>query len=62
MVAGKGFSSRLGRKPSLHDGDRRATYNLSDQSVPASDSILSTFEGEAKQLVPVCHKKFYFHC
>lgn len=37
--------------------NRRATYNVSEQPVVQSESIFTTFEGEVKQLVPVCLKE-----
>ncbi|XP_076927725.1 uncharacterized protein LOC143591391 [Bidens hawaiensis] len=45
--------SKLGRKPSVHDENRRATYNMPLEPVGESDSVLSTFEGESKQFIPV---------
>ena len=38
----------------MHDENRRATYNISNQPVVGSESIFTTFEGEIKQLVTVC--------
>ncbi|CAA0813975.1 DNA-binding bromodomain-containing protein [Striga hermonthica] len=53
-LPGKGQSSRIGRKPSLVDENRRATYAISLSEVVVSpDSIFSTFDGETKHLVPV---------
>ncbi|XP_052207681.1 uncharacterized protein LOC127811658 [Diospyros lotus] len=52
-LQGRGLLSRFGRKPFLHDENRRATYNNSDQPVVGSESIFTTFEGEIKQLVTV---------
>ncbi|XP_011095408.1 uncharacterized protein LOC105174876 [Sesamum indicum] len=50
----KGPVSRFGRKSFLHDENRRATYStLLSSPVTTSESILSTFEGESKQLIPV---------
>lgn len=37
------------------DENRRATYNISSQPAARSESIFTTFEGEIKQLVAVCH-------
>ncbi|KAL0353655.1 UNVERIFIED_CONTAM: Bromodomain-containing protein 9 [Sesamum angustifolium] len=53
-LPGKVPLSRFGRKPFLHDDNRRATYSTS-LSCPAttSESMFSTFEGESKQLIPV---------
>lgn len=51
---GKGVMPKLGRKPSINEEDRRATYNISVQPATDSDSVLSTFEGESKQFIPVC--------
>ncbi|CAK9163932.1 unnamed protein product [Ilex paraguariensis] len=53
LVPGKVLLPRFGRKLFIHDENRRATYNLSNQPVVGSESIFSTFEGESKQLVPV---------
>ncbi|KAI4308002.1 hypothetical protein L6164_031121 [Bauhinia variegata] len=53
FLTGKSLLSKLGRKSSALDDNRRATYNLSDQSVTKSESIFSTFESEIKQLVTV---------
>ncbi|MFS7940698.1 putative chromatin remodeler Bromodomain family [Helianthus anomalus] len=53
LVTGKGCMPKLGRKPSVHDENRRETYNISLEPVPDSDSVLSTFEGESKQFIPV---------
>ncbi|KAI3820522.1 hypothetical protein L1987_08070 [Smallanthus sonchifolius] len=52
-LPGKGFMSKLGRKPSIHDENRRATYNISLEPVTDSDSVFSTFQGESKQFIPV---------
>ncbi|XP_024977336.1 uncharacterized protein LOC112514928 isoform X2 [Cynara cardunculus var. scolymus] len=53
LLPGKGFVSKLGRKPSIHDENRRATYNISVQPVTESSSIFSTFEDESKHFIPV---------
>ncbi|GMP52434.1 hypothetical protein CsSME_00018247 [Camellia sinensis var. sinensis] len=50
----RGLLSRSGRKPFIHDENRRATYNISNQPVVRSESIFTTFDGEIKQLVAVC--------
>ncbi|GFZ12527.1 DNA-binding bromodomain-containing protein [Actinidia rufa] len=50
-LQGRGLLSRFGRKPVVHDENRRATYNISNQPVVGSESIFTTFEGEIKQLV-----------
>lgn len=55
-ILGKGLLSRLGRKQFVLDDNRRATYNISNHPVVRSDSILTTFESEIKQLVAVCHE------
>ncbi|KAL5583614.1 hypothetical protein UlMin_016056 [Ulmus minor] len=52
-LSGKGPVSKLGRKPVTLDENRRATYNISNQPVVRSDSVLTTFECELKQLVAV---------
>ncbi|KAL7217935.1 hypothetical protein ACSBR2_011207 [Camellia fascicularis] len=49
----RGLLSRSGRKPFVHDENRRATYNISNQPVVRSESIFTTFDGEIKQLVAV---------
>ncbi|KAJ9568138.1 hypothetical protein OSB04_004104 [Centaurea solstitialis] len=53
LLPGKSFMSKLGRKPSVHDENRRATYNISIQPVTESTSIFSTFENESKHFIPV---------
>ncbi|XP_020596755.1 uncharacterized protein LOC110036615 [Phalaenopsis equestris] len=47
--------SKLGRKPTPVDENRRATYNISQQQNPLveSDLVLNPFEDEQKQLLPV---------
>ncbi|KAK7385967.1 hypothetical protein VNO78_31977 [Psophocarpus tetragonolobus] len=52
-ISGRGLFSKLGRKSSTQDIERRATYNMSSLPVNRSDSIFTTFEGEVKQLVTV---------
>ncbi|PSR95595.1 Bromodomain and PHD finger-containing protein [Actinidia chinensis var. chinensis] len=52
-LQGRGLLSRFVRKPVVHDENRRATYNISNQPVVGSESIFTTFEGEIKQLVTV---------
>ncbi|PSR96275.1 Bromodomain-containing protein [Actinidia chinensis var. chinensis] len=52
-LQGRGLLSRFGRKPVVHDENRRATYNISNQPLVGSESIFTTFEGEIKQLVTV---------
>ncbi|KAI3825803.1 hypothetical protein L1987_07450 [Smallanthus sonchifolius] len=53
LLPGKGFMSKLERTPSIHDENRRATYNIPFEPVTDSDSVISTFEGESKQFIPV---------
>ncbi|GAA0141519.1 chromatin/chromatin-binding, or -regulatory protein [Lithospermum erythrorhizon] len=52
-VSAKGSLTRFGKKLPLHDEDRRATYNIACQPETISESVLSTFDGESKQLIPV---------
>ncbi|KAK7320375.1 hypothetical protein VNO77_29792 [Canavalia gladiata] len=52
-LSGKGLLSKLGRKPSVQDTERRATYNMPNLPMTRSDSIFTTFESEIKQLVTV---------
>lgn len=52
-ILGKGLLSKLGRKQFVHDDNRRATYNHSNQPAVISDLIFTTFEGELKQLIAV---------
>ncbi|KAL3508473.1 hypothetical protein ACH5RR_027874 [Cinchona calisaya] len=52
-LPGKRTISRIDRKPSLNDENRRATYNASTEPVVSSKPIFSTFEGENKQLISV---------
>ncbi|KAL5706137.1 hypothetical protein ACHQM5_024345 [Ranunculus cassubicifolius] len=51
----KGYSMKYGKKQqSVLDESRRNTYNNSDSPVVGSESsVLSTFDGEIKQLLPV---------
>lgn len=53
IFTGKGFLGKLGRKSSVLDDNRRATYNISNSPAPRSESIFSTFEDEIRQLVAV---------
>ncbi|KAG6685787.1 hypothetical protein I3842_12G129900 [Carya illinoinensis] len=53
LSSGKGLLSKLGRKQFVHDDNRRATYNHSNQPAVISDLIFTTFEGELKQLIAV---------
>ncbi|KAJ1389553.1 Bromodomain-like superfamily [Sesbania bispinosa] len=53
FLTGRGLLSKLGRKSSVQDYERRATYNMSNLPVTRSDSIFTTFESEIKQLVTV---------
>uniref|UniRef100_A0A2C9W727 Bromo domain-containing protein n=1 Tax=Manihot esculenta TaxID=3983 RepID=A0A2C9W727_MANES len=53
LPSGKGLLSKYGRKSSMLDENRRATYNISSQPAARSESIFTTFEGEIKQLVAV---------
>ncbi|PSS06129.1 Bromodomain and PHD finger-containing protein [Actinidia chinensis var. chinensis] len=53
LLSGRGILSRSGKKSSIHDENRRATYNISNQPVSRSESIFTTFGGEIKQLVAV---------
>ncbi|XP_061342254.1 uncharacterized protein LOC133288497 [Gastrolobium bilobum] len=53
FLSGKGVLSKLGRKSSVQDYERRATYNMSNLPITRSDSIFTTFESEIKQLVTV---------
>lgn len=51
-------TSKLGRKTSVIDENRRETYNIPLEPVAESDSVLSTFEGESKQFIPVSRNKY----
>ncbi|PNX93429.1 bromodomain-containing protein, partial [Trifolium pratense] len=53
FISGKGLPSKMGRKSSVQDYERRATYNMPNLPVTRSDSIFTTFESEIKQLVTV---------
>ncbi|KAL6999273.1 hypothetical protein U1Q18_000435, partial [Sarracenia purpurea var. burkii] len=53
VLSGKGILSRLGKKPYVHDENRRATYNNSNQPVSRSESLFTTFDSEIKLLVAV---------
>eukprot|EP00268_Persea_americana_P067712 TRINITY_DN934_c1_g1_i2.p1 TRINITY_DN934_c1_g1~~TRINITY_DN934_c1_g1_i2.p1 ORF type:complete len:773 (+),score=174.32 TRINITY_DN934_c1_g1_i2:265-2319(+) len=49
----KGFHSKFGRKLFVVDENRRSTYDVSDEPVTRTESVLATFESEMKQLVVV---------
>ncbi|KAJ1441352.1 Bromodomain-like superfamily [Sesbania bispinosa] len=53
VLSGKGQLSKFGRKSSVLDENRRASYNMSNQPITRSDSIFMTFESEMKHLVTV---------
>ncbi|KAE8646055.1 uncharacterized protein LOC101204699 [Cucumis sativus] len=53
LFSGRGLLGKLGRKSSVLDDNRRATYNLSISPAPRSESIFSTFEDEIRQFVAV---------
>ncbi|KDP39146.1 hypothetical protein JCGZ_00903 [Jatropha curcas] len=53
LSSGKGLLPKFGRRSSMLDENRRATYNISAQPMTKSESIFSTFENEIKQLVAV---------
>ncbi|XP_023523976.1 uncharacterized protein LOC111788062 [Cucurbita pepo subsp. pepo] len=53
LFSGKGLLGKLGRKTSVFDDNRRATYSISNSPAPRSESIFSTFEDEIRQLVAV---------
>ncbi|KAG5546534.1 hypothetical protein RHGRI_018648 [Rhododendron griersonianum] len=53
LSSGRGALSRLGRKPHIHNENRRATYNISNQPESRSESVFTTFDDDMKQLVPV---------
>ncbi|KAI4320789.1 hypothetical protein MLD38_034233 [Melastoma candidum] len=53
LSMGRGFSSRLGQKPSVHDENHQATYTMLNQPEVPSNSIFTTFEGEIRELVAV---------
>ncbi|KAJ8763685.1 hypothetical protein K2173_003157 [Erythroxylum novogranatense] len=53
LSSGKDLLSRLVRKSSGFDENRRATYNLSSQPLVGSESLFSIFESEIKQLIAV---------
>ncbi|XP_030542914.2 uncharacterized protein LOC115749985 isoform X2 [Rhodamnia argentea] len=58
---GKSSSSKLGRKPSAIDENRRVTYGISNQPEARSESVFTTFEGEIRQLVAVGLHADYSH-
>ncbi|KAI3441667.1 Bromo domain-containing protein, partial [Psidium guajava] len=58
---GKSSSSKLGRKPSAIDENRRTTYSISNQPEARSESVFTTFEGEIRQLVAVGLHADYSH-
>ncbi|KAK9133378.1 hypothetical protein Scep_012906 [Stephania cephalantha] len=53
LVSGKGTPSKLGRRLSVSDENRRASYDISNQPLARTDSLFSIFEGENKQLAAV---------
>ncbi|CAA7025846.1 unnamed protein product [Microthlaspi erraticum] len=53
LSSGKDLVSKCGRKLSVVEEDRRATYGSSDQQTDRSESIFTTFESEIKEFVPV---------
>ncbi|KAM7250043.1 hypothetical protein ACFE04_021926 [Oxalis oulophora] len=53
LSSGKGFLSKLGRRSSVIDENRRSTYSTSCEPAVKPGSIFTTFEGEIKQLVAV---------
>ncbi|XP_039171293.1 uncharacterized protein LOC104450249 [Eucalyptus grandis] len=53
LSLGKGLPSKFARKPYLHDENRRATYNITEEPGVQPDTTFSTFEGEVRQLVAV---------
>jgi len=53
LSSGKGLFGKCGRKLSVVEEDRRATYEDSDQQGDRSESIFTTFESEIKQFVAV---------
>ncbi|XP_057746689.1 uncharacterized protein LOC130965946 isoform X1 [Arachis stenosperma] len=53
VFSGRGLLSKMGRRSLALDEDRRASYNMSNQSITRSDSIFMTFETEPKHLVTV---------
>ncbi|KAG4920840.1 hypothetical protein JHK86_049653 [Glycine max] len=53
VLSGKGLLSKWGRKSSVLDESRRASYNMSNQPIVRSDSIFMTFESKMKHLVTV---------
>ncbi|KAK4355237.1 hypothetical protein RND71_024208 [Anisodus tanguticus] len=52
-LSGKGPLSRFGRKSTVPDENRRASYNISTQLACSTESLFSTFEDESKHLVTV---------
>ncbi|KAK9155688.1 hypothetical protein Sjap_003168 [Stephania japonica] len=53
LVSGKGTPSKLWRRLSLSDENRRASYDISNEPLARTDSMFSIFEGENKQLAAV---------
>lgn len=52
-ISAKNLLPKFGRKSFVLDENRRTTYNASNQPVVRSESMLTTFESEKKQLVAV---------
>ncbi|CAI0437246.1 unnamed protein product [Linum tenue] len=53
LSSGKGPWPKIGKRLSVFDDNRRATYNICSQPVERPDTIFTTFEDELRQLVAV---------
>ncbi|KAF9593524.1 hypothetical protein IFM89_024017 [Coptis chinensis] len=53
QLSGKGFPSKLGRKPFVIDESRRGSYHISNEPVVRTESMCTIFEGENMQLLSV---------
>ncbi|CAI0379740.1 unnamed protein product [Linum tenue] len=54
LSSGKGPWPKMGKRLSVLDDNRHATYNISSQSVERLDTIFTTFADELRQLVAAC--------
>ncbi|XP_045826951.1 bromodomain-containing protein DDB_G0270170-like isoform X2 [Trifolium pratense] len=53
VFSGKNMLSKIGKKSSLLEDNRRSSYNMSNQPITRSDSTFMTFESGTRQLVTV---------
>ncbi|CAN1147087.1 Bromodomain and PHD finger-containing protein 3 [Linum perenne] len=61
LSSGKGPLFKMGKKPSVPDDYRRATYSPCSQPVERPDTIFTTFEDELRHLIAVGLHAEYFY-